>query len=160
MGDVKSLAAALVAVAALALPALAAAARWQLPPVDFVRPPGVTSAARGHATVEAARDRVGNWVFCYQIAFETPQRPYGIFLRRDRVGAPDPAVVKLSTAPHNPLPWDGSMSRSGCARAPATAMRELVRAPGRFYLDIPTPAYPRGELRARLRGPARRLPEP
>jgi hypothetical protein len=138
--------------AALLIPATGHA-EWRVPQVLLKPPASVQSAGSGYADLQLMRDRIGEETVCWVLSFETPQRPYGIFLRRDRTGAPDPAVLKISTAPHNPLPWPGGASMSGCGRVARGVVAAIRTAPARYYLDIPTPRYPRGELRARLRGP-------
>src|SRR5687768_13732408 len=92
---------------ALAVTPAATPEEWRVPQVLLKPPPTVASAASGYADLELMRDRIGQETVCWQLSFGTPQRPFGVFLRRDRVGAPDASVLKISTVSPNPLPWSG-----------------------------------------------------
>jgi len=141
-------------VAALVLVAPAAAAKWWLPTCDLRPLASVTSEGRGHANLELLRDRNGVELICWTASVRTVQRPFGIFVRRDRTSTPDTTVLKISTAANSPAAWNGSTSVSGCARVANGVIAAIRQAPTRYYLNVPTPRYPQGELRTRLRGPA------
>lgn len=148
----------LTLVLTLVVVAPAGATKWWLPPVELRPPASVTSTGRGFASIELMYDRKFGDSICWTASVRTAQRPFGIFIRRDRTGAPDPSVLKLSTAANSPIPWQGSTSVSGCARVAAGVVAAIRRAPSRYYLDVPTPRFPKGELRARLGGPVRVRP--
>ena len=138
---------------ALATPAPAADLRFDLPLVDFLHVR--TKERRGYvSSIVELGSRPASYCWL-QLAVSTPERPRVIHLHRDVLGARDPIVLSVDTRAVNPLPWPGGASWSGCRPITRATAWAIVRTPHRFYLDVHTPAFPRGELRARHRGPAR-----
>ncbi|MEQ7872404.1 CHRD domain-containing protein [Sphingomonas sp. ASV193] len=98
-------------------------------------------AARGYATVKVnpGRDRA-----CYNVSFSGLPRATMAHIHSGAMGVAGPPVVTLTRT--------GANRFSGCARIDRALARDLVRTPGRFYVNVHSAAFPNGAIRGQLRG--------
>jgi hypothetical protein len=128
------------ALATAATPAIAAHATYHavLRGQNEVPGPGKNDA-RGSATV---RVNTASRQVCYDLRFRNLPRPTVAHIHSGAAGVAGPPVVTLR-APA------GGMSH-GCARVSAGLARDLLRSPGRFYVNVHSRAYPDGAIRGQL----------
>ena len=105
--------------------------------------PAADPVGTGTATV---RMRLGQGQICFTIAVQNITLPSaGSHIHRGGPGVNGPIVVQL-VAP-------GSSGRaSGCVAVARPLVRELLTAPGRFYVNVHTTDYPAGAVRGQLSG--------
>lgn len=103
------------------------------------RPAGAP-AGRGTATIKVAGTRV-----CWSLRVAGTDAPTAAHVHRGGPGVASGPVA---------VPLGKTFKRSGCTAAPAATARALVRAPGRFYVNVHTKRYPAGAVRGQLRAAA------
>jgi hypothetical protein len=129
-----------VALANAAAPAMAAHATFHasLRGQNEVPGPGKNDA-RGSALV---RVNTASRQVCYDLSVRNLPRPTMAHIHRGRSGVSGPPVVTLRT------PISG-MSH-GCTRVSGGVARDLLRSPGRFYVNVHSRAFPDGAIRGQL----------
>jgi hypothetical protein len=130
------IAAALVLVATIALPA-AASATSQPDEIFF---PQVKVLGRQDRTARGQLDPSITRrfpAFCWELGVATRTQPLWAYLRRVGSGR---VVAKFSMRDAHvpPWPWPGAGTYSGCAGIPRADERAFLRRPRLYYLDIRT----------------------
>lgn len=105
---------------------------------DAVPGKGATGAS-GSATVDVS---MGQEQLCYTISVAGLQGATAAHIHLGAEGSAGPAVVTLGTP--------SSGSAKGCQNVNRALVRDLLEAPGDYYVDVHTAQLPKGALRGQL----------
>jgi hypothetical protein len=95
--------------------------------------------ARGSAslTINAGQNRA-----CYDVRYRNLPRATMAHVHRGGAGVAGPPVITLHMA--------GPGRFQGCSRISRALARDLIRAPGRYYVNVHSAAFPDGATRGQL----------
>jgi hypothetical protein len=95
--------------------------------------------ARGSAnvTINAGQSRA-----CYTVRYSNIPRANMAHVHRGAIGVAGPPVITLRMA--------GQGRFQGCARISRALARDLIRSPGRYYVNVHSVAFPSGAIRGQL----------
>ena len=143
-----ALGASVIVAAALALPASGARApaperQTRLAALSGPEEPGGGDPdGVGAAFVMPKRGRT----LCFRIVARNIPDAVAAHIHRGPRGVNGPIVVGLFDGPR-----PGFRRSAGCVRASSTRLaREIIRRPGRFYVNVHTTAFPAGAIRGQL----------
>jgi hypothetical protein len=128
------------AVCAVALPAVALAARQAKVSLDATlsglkEAPKASATGKGYADIDITGGKV-----CWKFTYSGIGAPKAAHIHRGKAGVAGPVVVPLGAA----------FKKSGCTTAPAAVAAAIVRSPGAYYVNIHTAKYPNGAIRGQL----------
>lgn len=101
--------------------------------------PGDTDGA-GHASF---RVNVGQSEVCYELMVEKIAASTMAHIHKAGPDAAGPVAIPL-TAP------DASGKSSGCAKADATVVKDILQNPGAYYVNVHNAEFPAGAVRGQL----------
>ena len=104
-----------------------------------VRPGPGTDGASGTVTL---RLNLGQERVCYEVSVTGPQRPTAAHVHLGEASRSGPVVMTLGT------PADGRAE--GCLDANRALVRDLLEAPGDYYVDVHDAANTGGAVRGQL----------
>ena len=84
----------------------------------------------------------GQGEVCFELTAENIDPATAAHIHVAPVGVPGPIVVPLTP------PTDGSSS--GCVSVDRELIKQLIQAPGEYYVNVHNPAFPAGAIRGQL----------
>ena len=101
---------------------------------------GGTGGASGSAEVRAS---LGQEEVCYELSLTNVDGATAAHVHLGGAGSSGPAVITFA------VPSGGSSK--GCVNVNRALVRDLIEAPGDYYVDVHTAAAPKGAVRGQLK---------